>query len=135
MLSIKHTLITHCHILTNLQIGGNAAIEATGCTELISIPTLSPDGVYPITIPTGVVEFQDEVCGPNFGIEGATVAQSLVCELFVLILIIFVKMKMINFLAAQKPFVLGVQFSTNSPATASGFNMDYTQVSFFSIFR
>ena len=102
---------------------------------MISIPNLSPDGVSPIHIGSGVVEFQTEVCGPNFGIEGATVAQSLVCELFVLILIIFVKMKMINFLAAQKPFVLGVQFSTNSPATASGFNMDYTQVSFFSIFR
>merc|ERR1712064_244348 len=41
-------------------IGGNAAIEATGCTELISIPNLSPDGVSAITIPTGagVVPFQ-----------------------------------------------------------------------------
>ena len=49
---------------------------------MISIPNLSPDGVSPIHIGSGVVEFQTEVCGPNFGIEGATVAQSLVCELF-----------------------------------------------------
>merc|ERR1712064_129779 len=89
-------------------IGGNAAIEATGCTELISIPNLSPDRVSAITIPTGVVEYQTEVCGPNFGIEGSAVAQSLV--------------------SAKQPFVLGVQFGTGSPATATGFNMDYTQL-------
>ena len=64
----------------NVQIGANTGSDATGCTELVRVPGLSPDGVLPIPVPTGVVAYQDEICGVAFGIEGVNIPQALVCK-------------------------------------------------------
>jgi len=89
-------------------IGATTNADATGCLEIVRVPGLSPDGVLPIPVPTGTVTQQDDMCGTVFGIEGVNVPQALVSD--------------------NQPFLLGVNFGTGSPATASGFNLDYTQL-------
>ena len=45
---------------------------------------MSPDGTTPIPIPHGVVAYQSEFCGTNFGIEQGTAADgtagTLICK-------------------------------------------------------
>ena len=45
---------------------------------------MSPDGTLPIPIPHGVVAYQSEFCGSNFGIEQTTApdgtAGTLICK-------------------------------------------------------
>ena len=56
--------------------------EANDCPTAnfgyLGIPSLSPDGVVPITGAT--LAFQDQVCGSEFGIDEATTSATLVCK-------------------------------------------------------
>jgi len=97
------------------QVGAGTTIDGTACTEFINIPNLSPDGVLPIPVPAGEVQYQNENCGSGFGIPNTVSAPTAVP---------------ITLTSAQQPFLLGVYTATTdtSARTSTGFNLDYTQM-------
>ena len=60
------------------QVGAGTTIDGTACTEFINIPNLSPDGVLPIPVPAGEVQYQNENCGSGFGIPNTVSAPTAV---------------------------------------------------------
>jgi len=95
------------------QLGTTATVDATACgptNAYIGISQMSPDGTLPIPIPQGVVAYQSEFCGSNFGIEQATAADGTAGTL----------------ISKQTPFNMYVYSNTNAQNT--GFSMDYSQL-------
>ena len=68
------------------QVGASptTAVGSSGstCAVYIYIPNLSPDGIKPVPVPPGIAGFQTQMCGIDFGVEGATtgITQALVCK-------------------------------------------------------
>ena len=115
------------------------AIESDGCDGLngfILIPNLSQDGIQKLPIPVSTTyAYQSQVCGSNFGIEGmGTISQPLISKWFNKTTYNKINsekshMFMIMFPSArQQPFILGVYTAQTGMPGATGFNLDYTQV-------
>jgi len=86
-------------------------IESDGCAALngyVGIPTLSPDGVLPIsTAATNTDAYQNQVCGGWFGIDETVTPAPLV--------------------SAQQPFVMNIWTTAGTAQPGTGVNMDWTQ--------
>ena len=63
---------------------GGPCLSKSNKDIFIRISQMSPDGTTPIPIPHGVVAYQSEFCGTNFGIEQGTAADgtagTLICK-------------------------------------------------------
>ena len=56
--------------------------DGSTCAVFIYIPNLSPDGIKPVPVPPGISAYQSQMCGIDFGVEGALtgITQALVSK-------------------------------------------------------
>ena len=111
-----------------------SAVAGTGAptacpNSYIYIPNLSPDGIKGLPSAASTSEYYSTLCGSNIGHDNTAISLALASTY----MRYWKVWSLICLLAIQQPFIVGVYTGTSaltSPTT--GFNIDYTQVSWLS---